>query len=437
MCMKTIIGAILCTLAISFDITAQCTPNGPNLIPNPSFESFGVCPVPPCGFPPEIRQNSSPCTSWRGIEMSCPMGSTPDFTKSSAVAVPTCASTLTVASGNEMCLNGNYCVGLFVFVAPDGSNTREYVQCQLNSTLIAGQTYCFSMVAKTRAGGAGNQLNNTNGLGAFFHNLGIIDIDVQNGATQFLGPGSTINATPQVQASALIPHNSCSTIQGTFVATGTERYLTIGNFRTDATTTKTSTSASSYMYIDDLKLYPINPLPVELSSFSASCNESVINLQWVTESEYQNDHFTIERSCNGVDYEKIGTLNGNGTTNQATTYTFNDSHSICDGIIYYRLSQTDIDGRTVLLPIISTMCSQTNSTIVSVDMEMNALYIDSKESLKQLGIYDCTGKLILASAIDEKTPFTVDLPPLSSGIYFVRILTAFNEIVTHKLFISK
>ena len=434
--MKTIIAFLVGIISVS-TLYAQCVPNGPNLIPNPSFENFGVCPVPPCGFPPEIRQNSSPCTSWRGIEMSCPMGSTPDFTKSSAVAVPTCATTLTVASGNQMCLNGSYCVGFFVFVSPDGDNTREYVQCQLNSTLIAGQTYCFSMVTKTRAGSVGNQLNNTNGLGAFFHNLGIIDIDAQNGASQFLGPGSMVNATPQVQASALIPHNSCSTIQGTFVATGTETYLTIGNFRTDATTTKTSTTAASYIYIDDLKLYPINPLPVELSSFSASCNESVINLQWVTESEDRNAYFTIERSCNGVDFEKIGSLNGNGTTHQATNYIFNDYQSTCDGVIYYRLSQTDIDGNTSFLPIISTICSESNSTIVSHDVEMNVLHIESKESLKQLGVYDCTGKLILELALNEKSPFTLDLPELSNGMYFVKILTAFNETITHKLFISK
>lgn len=437
MCMKTLFGALICTLTISIDIAAQCSPNGPNLIPNPSFESFGACPVPPCGFAPEIRQNSSPCTSWRGTEQSCPMGSTPDFTKSSAVAVPTCASTLTVASGNEMCLNGSYCVGFFVFVGPDGSNTREYVQCQLNSTLVAGQTYCFSMVAKSRAGGAGNQINNTNGLGAYFHNSGIIDIDVQNGANQFLGAGSTINATPQVQATTVIPHNSCTLIQGTFVATGTERYLTIGNFRTDATTTKTSTTASSYMYIDDLRLYPINPLPVELGSFSIQCNESEVNLEWITESEYQNEFFTVEKSCDGVIFEKIATISGNGTTQQSNTYFYRDYQPDCDGTIYYRLSQTDVDGRTEYFPIESTTCNETTNVSIYKDDERNILHLESEEFLKQLDLYDCTGKLILDVQLEEKPPLTIDLPALSNGIYMVKILTAFNETITYRLFISK
>lgn len=434
MSMKTL-TSFICAIIVSFGAIAQCTPNGPNLIPNPSFENYGACPVPPCGFAPELRQNSSPCTSWRGTEQSCPMGSTPDFQRRSSVSVPTC--TVGLAASNETCLSGDYCVGFFVFSTPDGSNTREYVQCQLTTTLTAGQTYCFSMVAKSRAGAAGNQLNNTNGLGAFFHNLGIIDIDVQNGASQFLGAGSTVNATPQVQASATLPHNSCTTVQGTFVATGNENYLTIGNFRTDAATTKTSTSTPSYVYIEDLKLYPINPLPVEISSFSVNCEEDYALIQWTTASEYNNSFFTIEKSCDGVNFQKIATVDGQGSSQEEINYQIKDFNLACSETSYYRLSQTDIDGRTTYLPTVSSYCEQQNSVFVSYDSQSTMLTVNSKENVQQIGIYDYAGRLVLEYSVDNKSPFSLKIPELAEGIYLVYVTTFYNRKNLQRIIVSK
>jgi hypothetical protein len=94
-----------------------------------------------------------------------------------------------------------------------------------------------------------------------------------------------------------------------------------------------------------------SPLPVELSYFNVKWNSKEQNqavLEWQTASEINNSHFEIERSFNGVDYIKIGEVEGNGTTYNLSQYQFSeDLNGVSDflGIVYYRLKQMDYDGK--------------------------------------------------------------------------------------------
>lgn len=86
-------------------------------------------------------------------------------------------------------------------------------------------------------------------------------------------------------------------------------------------------------------------LPVKLTSIKASVNQNAkIDITWATESELNNDYFTIEKSSNGLDYKSIGTVRGAGTTSTAHNYSFTDNHPF-EGSAYYRLKQNDFDGK--------------------------------------------------------------------------------------------
>jgi hypothetical protein len=86
-------------------------------------------------------------------------------------------------------------------------------------------------------------------------------------------------------------------------------------------------------------------LPIELTSFEATVEENNVFLKWETATELNNDYFTIERSYNGIHYEIIGELKGAGTSNASNSYDFVDSKAR-PGLIYYRLTQTDFDGKS-------------------------------------------------------------------------------------------
>ncbi len=91
-----------------------------------------------------------------------------------------------------------------------------------------------------------------------------------------------------------------------------------------------------------------NPLPVELSSFSASIIGSAVKLSWRTETEVNNFGFDIERTVisnevRNLSWEKIGFVEGYGNSNSPKDYSFTDA-SVISGKYAYRLKQIDNDG---------------------------------------------------------------------------------------------
>jgi len=90
-----------------------------------------------------------------------------------------------------------------------------------------------------------------------------------------------------------------------------------------------------------------NIVPVELVSFSANTYENSVLLSWKTSTETNNQGFQIEKrktkDDRGEEWERIGFVNGNGTTTHPQAYTFNDAYLV-SGKYQYRLKQIDFDG---------------------------------------------------------------------------------------------
>lgn len=85
-------------------------------------------------------------------------------------------------------------------------------------------------------------------------------------------------------------------------------------------------------------------LPVLLTSFNAVAANDKVFLNWTTSQEQQNKYFTIERSGDGTHFGFLTRVNGAGTTTETRNYQAID-HAPLEGNNYYRLSQTDLDGR--------------------------------------------------------------------------------------------
>lgn len=87
-----------------------------------------------------------------------------------------------------------------------------------------------------------------------------------------------------------------------------------------------------------------NPLPVELTSFTAVHQNNTIVLNWSTATERENRGWDIEKKTSGV-WEAIGFVEGRGTTLEQTNYQFTDVQT-SSGTASYRLKQIDFDGTT-------------------------------------------------------------------------------------------
>ena len=90
--------------------------------------------------------------------------------------------------------------------------------------------------------------------------------------------------------------------------------------------------------------------PVTLSSFEALPVDGDVHLEWTTEAEVNSERFDLERSVDGTSFEKIGSVNAAGHSNERINYRFIDSEAL-EGQAYYRLRQFDFDGQSTLSEI--------------------------------------------------------------------------------------
>lgn len=178
-------------------------------------------------------------------------------------------------------------------------------------------------------------------------------------------------------------------------------------------------------------------LPVELASFDAELVGDDGVLTWKTVSEEDNSHFDVERSIDGIRFEKVGEVAGAGTTDQAQNYNFTDPNIVGLGSpeVYYRLNQVDFDGDT----------SYSEIEVVNIDggrrLDVISVQYGSVYKLKQsfgngierVDIYSANGQLM--NSTDYAGDAIVDLRTegLPAGVYMLVI----NEKTTKRLVIVK
>ena len=87
-----------------------------------------------------------------------------------------------------------------------------------------------------------------------------------------------------------------------------------------------------------------NDLPIEFLNFTVTNKNGSAYLEWSTASEINNNFYSVEKSRDGVLFEEIDTLNGAGYSINTNNYNFIDAKPF-EGITYYRIKQTDFDGK--------------------------------------------------------------------------------------------
>lgn len=102
-----------------------------------------------------------------------------------------------------------------------------------------------------------------------------------------------------------------------------------------------NTSGTETLNLDNVLVSNATLLPVELVSFTAIPKNNWVHLNWKTNSELLHSHFEVEKSIDGIVFEKIGTIAAKGDEFSGANYQFIDPFSA--HTIYYRLKQVDLD----------------------------------------------------------------------------------------------
>ena len=178
-----------------------------------------------------------------------------------------------------------------------------------------------------------------------------------------------------------------------------------------------------------------NPLPVVLSNFTALCKQQKIQLNWITQSELNNDYFTIERSKDGSLFNEVGRVNGNGTTNLQNTYQFFDELAY-QGTSYYRLSQHDFNGAIKVYPIKTVSCADEQHLFSIYPNPNNGTFeISGLNEGNEVVITDVLGKKV-GSLQSKSSNEKIQLNTLKPGVYFVEIKDAAGTLTIQKVIIE-
>jgi hypothetical protein len=122
------------------------------------------------------------------------------------------------------------------------------------------------------------------------------------------------------------------------------------NIASDAVGSNSSGNLTSQGYQNSFSPFTLasssstNVLPIELVSFSGEKKDNRNILNWTTASEINNAFFTVEKSYNGIDFEWVGTQEGTSPSTQIINYSLSD-YDVLETLNYYRLKQTDFDGK--------------------------------------------------------------------------------------------
>lgn len=206
----------------------------PNLVPNPGFEEYQR---PLCGWTQDVEKFNSNVAHW-----SSPTQTTPDLfsTKND----PDCWGHPSKHSGGKQSTRtGQGMAGIKIY---GKGNTptywHEYLQTELTAPLEAGVRYiaeCWVLRA-TRSNEASN-------------NIGLLLTDTPVGTRDNL----PLYMTPTVNESKVVERNTWHKVSGVFEATGTERFLLIGNFYGDEVTEhkrQPDGERGAYYFIDDVNV---------------------------------------------------------------------------------------------------------------------------------------------------------------------------------------
>ncbi|MFZ9848754.1 MAG: T9SS type A sorting domain-containing protein [Flavobacteriales bacterium] len=191
---------------------------------------------------------------------------------------------------------------------------------------------------------------------------------------------------------------------------------------------KSAGSGTMTAYIDHVRitLYTTDVLPVDLLSFDAHKVGNAVQLRWAKAYEVNNDHFSIEKSSDGINFSEIAKVNGQGNKASVTQYSFEDESEMSD-VNYYRLTQVDFDGQTTVHPMMAvenTMTFASMENLVYPNPCEGIIHLDANKiqslRIKSIELFDMAGNKIQSLETSTLANININASP---GTYLLLIST--------------
>ena len=182
----------------------------------------------------------------------------------------------------------------------------------------------------------------------------------------------------------------------------------------------------------------LGALPVDVILFTGTLNGNSVKLNWDVATEINLEKYEVERSYNGIEYSKIGTVRAENKS----SYSYNDNVEQLTGRrIYYRLKKVDNDGKfaysavfTLHIPLNTKFSVYPNPAGNVLKLQLN----NNSNEAATIIISDITGKIVLKqNARANQGLINISTAHLGTGHYIVKMITSHAEYSQRVLIINK
>ena len=308
--------------------------------------------------------------------------------------------------------------------------SRGYPKNRMKANLEANKTYCVKMYA-CRQNDCPHAVSD---FGLYFGDNTTDTIKYCNTPITYL--------TPQVSnpiSNIIIDTVNWVAISGTFVATGTEKYLVLGNFNSNAATTSSlvdnswGTGVWAEYFVDDISCIEVN-LPAY-----AGADKSVIP----GDSVYigRELDFAVDSGCTWFKLPNTTTsikkasglwVKPTSTSTYVVKQVLECSSEKWDTVVVYMnplgiVSSSGVENDLKLYPVPANDYVELSSGNYSLLKEFNKVRITNQlgQTLKEEELHF------------ENKPVNIKTDDLTNGVYFISLSNSRNERITKKLVISK
>ncbi len=203
--------------------------------------------------------------------------------------------------------------------------------------------------------------------------------------------------------------------------------LSAGSITTIATITPDTYTAYTFGSLN-------TPLPVTLTSFKATAENSTALLTWTTTSETNSDRFEVEHSLNGKTWNRIGTVTSYGESKVQRSYSFVDVNP-ARGQNLYRLKMVDKD-ETFAYSSLRNVTFEAGAEITTYPNPVtDKLLISNYAKVKEVSLNNTSGTKLLQK--EKVSSEGVDVSSLKPGIYIVTLTLFDGTISTHKVAVTR
>ena len=168
-------------------------------------------------------------------------------------------------------------------------------------------------------------------------------------------------------------------------------------------------------------------LPVTLKDFSARLTSGKVKLDWTTATENNSNSFAIERAGKDMKFTEIARVSAAGFSTLDKKYQYTDQAPLSD-MNFYRLAQTDRDGKTQYFEVRRVFNGKQNASIVvspnPVKSAIKAFVSISQPQKITVTLMDMKGRILKESEAhyDEGLQeISLDAVSLATGNYLLRL----------------